>query len=138
MSGYRVQDNPSAVRDSCTLWLAPSVHLLPDDLEAGFRWIRSWDVAMPLRSYTRLARDFGDEVERAETLELVLSLAQPVYDERVLFTREGSTAEALLEARTKETCEHEGCPLPMLRAVWKAKPLILALPAVWVQEGEAA
>lgn len=125
-------------RGPCALLLADGIELSDTDREVGFRWLGTWDVAMPMMPYRRLAHSFGDDEERAMTKALVGNLHQPVYDERVMFVRDGSTADALLKARKKETCKHEDCPLPMLRAIWKIKPLLLALPNAWVQEEEAA
>lgn len=122
-------------RGPCVLMLTTGVELRPEDREAGFRWLDKWDVLMPLLSYTQLARDYGDAAERAETQQLIHHLAQPVYDERVLFVRHGTTADALIAQRGEETCGHDACPLPMLRAIWYVKPLLLALPAEWVGDG---
>ena len=119
-------------RGACALYLSSEVRISDDDIEAGFRWLETWDVLMPIKSYTKLADSYGDEQERGRTEDCVRDLRQPVYDERMLFIRHGSSADVLLTARDTQTCDHESCPLPMLRAVWQAKPLLLALPESWV------
>lgn len=142
----RAQEKPAVERDSCALYVAPSVSVSDADIEAGFRWLENWDVAMPFKSYERLAEDFVHEScslseskggQGLLTVQ-VRDLRQMVYDERVLFVRHGSSADGLLAARAAEDCEDADCPLPMLRAIWIAKPLLLALPESWVVEGVPA
>ena len=131
----RTQPTIAVERGDCVLFLAPGVSVLPEDIEAGFRWLEIWDVLMPLKSYKLLVQDFiHDGCSASDTLALIRDGRQMVYDERVLFVRHGSSADELLAARKEETCEDDDCPLPMLRAIWKAKPLLLALAESWVVE----
>jgi len=98
-------------------------------------------VAVPLRPYSELALHHGDERERALTATLLLDLRQPVYDSRAVFFIDCSATEALLMAWDKERafCHCAGfCGLPFLRAVWRVRPLLLALPAGWIIEEAAA
>ncbi len=133
----RAQATIAEERGACALYLSPGISVSQDDIETGFRWLKSWDVLMPLLSYEKLAEEFGSTEELLYTGSIVKDLRQMVYDERVLFVRRGSSADELLSARNEETCEDVDCPLPMLRAVWRVKPLLLALPTVWVQEETA-
>ncbi len=121
-------------RGACALYVSPDVTISDADIESGFRWLETWDVLMPLKSYERLAADYAHKAcsELGEAGRL-LDMRQMVYDERVLFVRHGSSADELLAARDEESCEDGDCPLPMLRAIWTAKPLLLALPAGWVE-----
>lgn len=108
-----------------------------DDIESAFRWLGAWEAAVPLRPYATLAQDYGTPEERAVTEQVALDLRQPVYDYRALFIRRCSRTDELLTAWADEKaqCECDGfCPLPFLRAVWRVRPLILALPAGWIQE----
>ncbi len=123
-------------RGACALLLAEGVSISDEDMEAGFCWLETWDVLMPIKSYERLADSYGDTEELLYTGSVVKDLRQPVYDERILFVKNGTSADDLIAARELEDCSgrsHEGCPLPMLRAVWKTKPLLLALPESWVR-----
>ena len=127
---------PSRERGDCALYLSVGVSISSQDIEAGFRWLESWDVLMPLLNYERLAIDYArkhDAVCSFKTEDAVLDLRQMVYDERVLFIRRGSSADELLVARDEESCSDADCPLPMLRAIWRAKPLLLTLPTAWVE-----
>ncbi len=123
-------------RGACALYVSPDVGISKADIEAGFRWLETWDVLMPIKSYERLADSYGDTEEQLYTSSIVQDMRQMVYDERVLFVRHGSSADELLAARDIESdCVgplHDACPLPMLRAVWSAKPLLLALPESWI------
>ncbi len=130
---------PTVERGACALYVSPGVSVSDDDIEAGFRWLEGgWDVLIPIKSYKRLANSFPHPDPTPKCWDLteaaVLDLRQPVYDERVLFVKHGTSADDLLAARDEETCEDEDCPLPMLRAIWKVKPLLLALPESWVVE----
>ena len=116
---------------------APGVSVAEADVAAVHRWLETWEVAVPLRPYAELAQQHGDETERALTKQLLLDLRQPVYDSRAVFVRECARTDALLAAWEEErgTCQCAGfCGLPFLRAVWRVKPLLLALPAGWVIE----
>ena len=131
----RTQPTIAVKRGDCVLFLSPGVSVSPKDIESGFRWLETWDVLMPVKSYELLALDFIHEgCSTSDTLALIRDLRQLVYDERVTFARLGSSADALFVVRDEETCEDDDCPLPMLRAIWKAKPLLLALPESWVEE----
>ncbi len=132
-------------RGACALYVADGVTVSEEDIEAGFRWLETWDIVMPIKSYTKLADGYfhPDPECLAKTEAKVFDMRQPVYDERVMFIRHGegmapnslgSSADTLLAAREDENCNDPTCPLPMLRAVWKVKPLLLAVPVSWVQE----
>lgn len=128
-------------RGACALLCAPDVEVRDDDIEAAFRWLKAWDVLIPFKPYTRLARHEGDAAELDASLPVIHNALQPVYDPRVLFIKRGTSADELLAALDEEEarCGHDNnCGLPLLRAVWRVKPLLLALPAGWVGERSAA
>lgn len=134
--------SPAVTRDGFALYL-DGVAVRREDREAAFRWIGAgrWECAAPFRPYSELALNHGDEEERTLTHRLVIDLRQPVYDARVLFVRCCEGTDSLLAAwqEEQEHCRCERyCGLPFLRAVWRVKPLLLALPAGWVVEGEGA
>lgn len=130
----RTQPTIAVERGDCVLFLAPGVSVSDEDREAGFRWLEKWDVLMPLLSYKKLAIDYALDHSGCtrKTEAVVKDMRQMVYDERVMFARLGTaSADGLFAIRDEETCERADCPLPMLRAIWKAKPLLLALPESW-------
>lgn len=114
------------------------VRAADEDVEAAISWLKAWEIAAPFRPYSHLAQDEGTEACRALTLPYIKDLRQPVYDSRMVFIREdGEKVQEFLAVweleRAKCECP-DGCDLSFLRAVWIVKPLILALPAGWVQE----
>ena len=118
--------------DRTLLW-DPEAMLKLDLVPAGMRFLDRWQVACPLWSYTELARDIGEEDEREETARVIRDLRVPVYDTRVLFLRRCQDAEALLETwRSEQEAMRGDLRLSFLRALYRVKPLILALPTTWI------
>ncbi len=97
-------------------------------LAAGFQFLDRWQVVCPLWSYTALARDeqAGDQ-EREQTRLAIRDLRVPLYDTRLVFMRRCSETLFLLEMWEQEGPGRLG----FLRALYKAKPLTLALPPTW-------
>lgn len=123
------------VRGDKMCFMADGIKLAADDVDSAFRWLSKWEVASPLRPYTELAQGHGTPNERELTLLAVGDLRQPVYDTRLVFVRKTPTTEALLKAwdEEKRHCRcTQYCGLPFLRAVWRVKPLLLALPQGWI------
>ena len=129
---------PSAVASpSIRALYSPGVSVAAVDVAAVSRWLETWEVAAPLRPYSELALHQGDEEERTRTAMLLLDLRQPVYDSRAVFLRDCLATRALLEVlkQEREACRCTSfCGLPFLRAAWRVKPLLLALPAGWIEE----
>lgn len=129
-----------------TLWYDPAVQLRPDLIAVGFGLLDTWEVAAPLYSYQTLARDMGGDAERAQTEALVHDLRVPVYETRCLFLKRCRATRDLMAAWGEEQGgrgegEQEGQEargqggderLAFLRALYRVKPLVLALPVTWV------
>lgn len=137
--GLPAQEGPAAQLpfDRTLLW-DPGAVLKLDLISAGLRFLDRWQVAVPLWSYTELARDIGEEAERDLTERGIRDLRVPAYDPRVLFLRKCKDTEDLLAAWRHEQSRGEkrrggDTRLSFLRALYRVKPLILALPATWVQ-----
>lgn len=109
------------------LW--SGINFRGDLLTTGFSLLDIWEAAVPIRSYTELARDVGDDVDRAATRDVVRDLRVPVYDVRLVFLRRCHATRQLLSAWREETGDRS---LAFLRAVYKVKPLLCALPTTWV------
>lgn len=121
-----------------TLYLSHGLEF-DGDPEPLLSWLDTWEVVVPLRPYTELAASHGSVAERKLTEKLVLDLRQPVYDSRMVFVRQCGQSQALLEAWEEEKAHchcTKFCGLPFLRALWRVKPLVLALPEVWTQMRE--
>lgn len=111
-----------------TLFAGAGLRLEPELLEAGMRWLGKWDVAAPLLGPGYLAGNVGPGEERARTLELVRDLRVPVYCTDLIFVARNEAGEAFLAAYAEEG---EG-PQGFLRALYRTKPRILALPRQWI------
>lgn len=132
--GWRLVDDPFEC-DKTLIWV-PSA---PIDLAAFWPvvdWLDTWEMAVPLQSYSTLAQHLGTEEERAASRPLLLDLRQPVYDSRVVWMRDCARTRQLVKVwLRKEMSTGEDADLALLRAVWKIKPLLLALPQTWAVAG---
>ena len=113
-----------------TLYWDPQVRLRSDVVPLGFELLDRWEFAVPLWSYTELARDIGTDTDRARTVGIVRDLRVPVYHPGVLFVRRGVDA---LSAWSALESEIEDRRLSLLAAIYQTRPLVLALPTSWVE-----
>lgn len=132
-AGWRIVSEPFECEHTL-LWL-PSAALDLEMFPPLVAWLSRWEVAVPLRTYTVLAENLGSEEERQASLPVLGGdLRQPVYDSRVLMIRRCARTRRLIKVWTQqETVEGENRDLAFLRAVWRVKPLLLALPRGWVK-----
>lgn len=101
---------------------------------AGFDWLATWEVLAPLVGDYRTAAELGDEGERQRTLGVVGDLRVPAYDGRLVFLRQGEATDGLLALWDEE--RRHGAALALTRALYRAKPLLLALPPTWLEAPE--
>ncbi len=93
----------------------------------GFGMVERWEMAVPLWDYRHLASDEDNQDEKADTARVIRDLRVPLYDTRLIFARRCDATKRLFEL-----WEHEGTgKLAFLRALYRVKPLILALPCTW-------
>lgn len=111
-----------------TLLWKPSLRLRGEMMPVGFHLLKTWQVAAPLWDYKELACHIGSEEERAQTKELIRDLRVPLYDTRLIFVKRCGDTRELIDQWNQEEGEEK---LAFLRALWKVKPLILALPVTW-------
>ena len=121
-----------------TLVWEPTVALRPELLSVGFNLLDKWELACPLRPYNDLAKDAGNEADRARTVEVVRDLRVPLYDTRLMFMRDCHNVRILLGRWNAERYEDGDESLAFLRAFYTVKPLMLALPVTWVTPGAYA
>lgn len=117
-----------------TLILEPTVKLRMGLLPIGFSLLDKWQVAIPLASYTELAIHIGSEQERAYTKSVIQDLRVPYYDTRMMWVKRCAEGRALLDAWDEERALGDNPHLALLRAVYRVKPMICALPVTWVME----
>ena len=118
--------------DRTLLW-DPSAPLKVELLPAGFHFLERWSVVAPLWDYDQLARDLGSPADRARTEAVIHDLRVPVYETRALFVRRCEETAALLAQWAAELTQGGDERLAFQRAVYRVKPLILAVPMTWIQ-----
>jgi hypothetical protein len=114
-----------------TLIWEPGLLLRVELIGAGFGMLDTWEVAAPLYSYDELAVHIGTDEERARTQAVVRDLRIPLYDTRLIFARNCENAKRLFDAWTNEREGSTDERHAFMRAFYKVKPLMLALPATW-------
>jgi len=129
--GWQEVDDPSAT-SHVLLW-HPAAALCLAEWEPVLKWLAHWEVAVPLRQYTKLAEAYGTEEERTTTAAVIHDLRQPVYDSRVVLLRSCPRALRLIKTWVAEMSDTGDDDLALLRAIWQVKPLLLALPMGWVE-----
>ena len=113
-----------------TLFLDPAIGRVPwDQVPKGFGFLDTWEAAAPIWSYETLAADVAAGAERERTEALIGDLRVPLYETGLLFVRDCEGGRALLKAWQAEDGEPR---LAFLRALYRVKPLFLALPRSWL------
>ena len=115
-----------------TLFIAPGTSAPWDLIAIGFGFLARWDVATPLWQYGALAANVGTREEQRRTEAIVRDLRIPVYAHELLFVRNSPDGRALLAAWQEEMVGGGEARLAFVRAVYRVKPLFLALPRAWL------
>lgn len=117
-----------------TLLWDGKAHLRLDLIPIGFhRLAKGWQIAAPLYSYGRLARDLGDDADRQRTREVIHDLRVPVYETGLMYIYRCEDTERLIEAWRDERTDGGDTRLAFMRALYRAKPVMCALPTTWIQ-----
>jgi hypothetical protein len=112
-----------------TVFFDTSAKVNPVMYPVGFGLVNKWEIAVPLWDYRHLARDEEmDDDEREYTAKVIRDLRVPLYDIRLMFVRRCESTRRLFEAWE---AEGEWTRLSFLRALYRTKPLCLALPVTW-------
>jgi len=108
-------------------------------LIATFKAMRSfgWDLAVPIKSYAKLAKDMGTEKDRALTESVIHDLRVPYYNTHLLFIRRNEVTKKLVQTWYNEMAEGSDECLAFMRALYKTRPLILPLPVAAVKKRPA-
>ena len=108
---------------SCPLRLDLSV--------VGFhRLTTGWQIAAPLWNYKQLARDVGNDEERARTKRIIHDLRVPLYDTRLVYVRRCPQTQAFLELWKSERLQGDD-KLAFMRALYQSRLTMCALPTTW-------
>lgn len=99
-------------------------------MRAGLGMLEKWEVVVPVASYDRLARDIGNETDRARTEAVIHDLRVPFFHTGFMFVRKTATTEALFAKWQKEEGDER---LAFLRVLYQTQPLVLHLPASWME-----
>jgi hypothetical protein len=111
-------------------------NMRPDLFGVGFNLLARWQMAVPLWSYTELACHIGTDDDRARTQTIIRELRVPLYDTRLIFVRRCDDMLALLDLWLSECNTGGDARLAFLRAMYRIKPTICALPSQWIGRGE--
>jgi hypothetical protein len=117
-----------------TLLWNTAVKLRLDLLPVGYhRLTAGWQIAAPLLSYGVLARDIGNDEDRLRTQEVIRDLRVPVYETGLIYIRRCPDTERLMAAWQDERDGGGDDRLAFMRALYRVKPTINALPTTWTQ-----
>jgi len=115
-----------------TLIWDPSSLLRQEILSIGFNFLSVWQVACPLMKYEIMASNTGGPEDRGITAELIGDLRVPMYDPKLVFVKRCSDTREMVKVWKEEQEISPASPRhSFLRAIYKTKPLILALPPNW-------
>lgn len=116
-----------------TLIWNPKTQLRTELISAGFGMLETWEIAVPLYSYDELAVHIGSEEDRKRTKAIIRDLRVPVFHTGLMFVRDCENTQKLFDAWTEENgvAGESDERLSFMRAYYKVKPLMLALPATW-------
>jgi hypothetical protein len=117
-----------------TLFLDPELGRVPwEQVPRGFDFLDTWEVAAPIWNYETLASDVAVGDDRKATEALIGDLRVPLYVHELLFVRDCKGGRALLAAWAEEQASGGDVRLAFLRALYRTKPLFLALPRSWLK-----
>lgn len=127
-----VTEGKPALAYNRTLFWDTSIRLRPELVYSGFRFLDQWEIALPLRSYTSLASEhITSQRERARALETLRDLRVLLYEPRLMFLKRCAATRQLLEAWREELSFFSNECSAFLVALYRIKPVVLALPVEW-------
>jgi len=115
-----------------TLFWDPNVSLRRELMPVGFHRVQhGWQVACPLWRYKALALHLGSDDEKKRTLDVVQDLRVPVYNPGLLYVARCPQTDELFDVWKEEHKEGDDRRLSFLRAVFRTRPILCALPVTW-------
>lgn len=117
-----------------TLFLAPGIRVPWDMLLAGWRFLDHWDAVAPLCKPGTTADTTGSGEERKRTKAIIRDLRVMLYSDGLLFVRKSEDGRALVDAYREERAGGGDPQLAFLRAYYRVKPRLCAVPATWMSD----
>lgn len=111
-----------------------AVPLHPELLPAGFGFLKTWQMAVPLWRRDQLACHVGSETDRQRTKDVIRDLRVMMYDTRLMFLKRCEATQDLIVAWREERESEGDWRLAFLRALYRVKPMVLALPSTWLDK----
>lgn len=110
--------------------------LHPNVLPVGFHLLDTWHMAIPMWDYRVIAAHVGTNEEREYTRSIIRDLRVPLYHPGLIFIRRCEASEQFMAAWRAEigAFENGDSRLALLRAIYRTKPLLLALPFHWTNK----
>lgn len=123
---------PPAVPYQFTFIWRPDKVISPQLMNYGFlRIMESWEMAACLISSKKMARNFGLEEEQRETDKVIGDLRLPVYESRMIWARQGTAAEAVIEDWARQLEEGADEYHAFLRALYTKRAMLCTMPYDW-------
>jgi hypothetical protein len=113
-----------------TLLYNPLLKLRKELVPIGFHLLDTWQMAVPLWDYNDLASMSGEEEDRERTAAVLPDLRVPLYSPDLIFIRRCGDTDAFLQAWRDD--DEGDRRYSFLRALYRSKPLVLALPTTWI------
>lgn len=124
------ETEPTLIYEHTMIW-DTSLHIQREMVPVGFSFLDTWQLAVPLWDYTQLAVSVGKPDERDRTAEVIRDLRVPLYDTRLMFVKRCPDTVKLFDLWLSDVEDGEDVKLSFLRALYKVKPYVLALPVTW-------
>ena len=124
---------PDGLPWSKTLLYNPHLKMRKELTPVGFHLLDTWQVCAPLWDYEKLAADQGSEADRELTAAVIADLRVPLYSPDLVFVRRCGDSERWLADWGSDDRGSKGDRrFSLLRSLYRNKPLLLALPTVWI------
>jgi len=127
-------DEPEIVFSETLIYDTKFTKIRPEFIGIGFYWLKTFEVAMPLWSYSELAIHLGTERDREITKEVIRDLRVPVYDNMLIYIRRSQKTIAFIETYNQYCEQIKEKKLALLCAFYIHKPITLALPTTWLNK----
>lgn len=114
-----------------TLIWNPQQVLRRELVPIGFHLLETWQVACPLLSYEKLANTVGSKGDQQRTKDIIHDLRVPLYNPNLIFVKRCDDTQYWIDCWLEESIDSTCQELALLRAIYRSRPLILALPATW-------
>ena len=124
---------------SKTLLYNPLLRMRKELTPVGFHLLDTWQVVAPLWYYDKLAADQGTDEDRELTAAVCHDLRVPLYSPDLVFVRRcGDTERFVADWGADDRKNGGDRRFSLLRALYRCKPLVLAVPTTWIGKDRGA